>query len=130
MSLISIRSEGNFNNLERMLRKSLGRNYRNILDQYGKEGVAVLSAATPMRTGLTASSWDYEIVEEDGKISIFWTNSNIQPGPGGVNVAVLLQYGHATGTGGYVQGIDYINPALRPIFESMANSAWKEVTSI
>lgn len=127
MSMVSFHSKGNFNNLEKMLRKSLGFNFRGVLDKYGKEGVAVLSAATPVDTGLTASSWDYEIVEKDEAISVQWTNSNIQPGPSGVNVAILIQYGHATGTGGYVQGIDYINPALRPIFESMANSAWKEV---
>ena len=129
MASISVKSKGDFKNLEKLLRKSLGFRYRHILEKYAQQGVAVLSAATPSRSGLTASSWDYEIVENGGVLSVQWTNSNIQPGPGGVNVALLIQYGHGTGTGGYVQGIDYINPALRPIFEEMANAAWKEVTS-
>ncbi len=81
---------------------------------------------TPAETGKTAASWGYEIVQTRNGYSIFWTNSNIN---NGVNIALILQYGHGTGTGGYVQGIDYVNPAIRPIFESMANEAWKEVTS-
>lgn len=127
MSMITVNSKGDFKNLEKMLRKSFGVRFKHVLDKYGQKGVELLSAATPVDTGLTASSWGYEVVEEFGRISVHWTNSNLQPPPGGVNVAILLQYGHATGTGGYVQGIDYINPALRPIFEEMADAAWKEV---
>lgn len=129
MSMIKVNSKGDFKNLEKMLRKTLGFRYRHVLEKYGKQGVQVLAAATPVNTGLTASSWEYEIVEENGSISVRWNNSNLQPPPGGVSVALLIQYGHATGTGGYVQGVDYINPALRPIFEAMADAAWKEVTS-
>ncbi len=129
MAKISVQSKGDFKNLEKMLKKTLGFRYRHVLEKYAEQGVRVLSEATPVRTGLTASSWGYEIVENGSTLSVQWTNSNIQPGPNGVNVALLIQYGHGTGTGGYIQGIDYINPALRPIFEEMANAAWKEVTS-
>lgn len=97
-----------------------------ILRKYGEIGVQALMSATPVDSGLTASSWGYEI-EKNGDIwSIHWTNSNINDG---VNIAVILQYGHGTGTGGYVSGQDYINPAMSPIFEQIANDAWKEVTS-
>ena len=94
-------------------------------DKYGAEGVQSLSAATPVRTGLTASSWDYKITRSNGTITIEWLNTNVNAG---VNIAVILQYGHGTGTGGYVRGIDYINPALQPIFEKIADEAWREVT--
>ena len=124
MSMISVRSKGNFDRLEKMLKKSLGRNYIKKLDKYAKEGVAALAANTPIDTGETAASWDYEIVEEPGRVSIHWTNSHVVQG---VNIALILQYGHGTGTGGYVQGVDYINPALKPIFDAMADAAWKEV---
>ena len=88
-------------------------------------GADALANATPIDTGLTASSWSYEIVEDDGGATIYWKNSNVVKG---VSIAVILQYGHGTGTGGYVEGIDYINPALRSIFEGIADDAWKEVT--
>lgn len=94
------------------------------LDQYGVQGVNALAAATPVKTGITASSWDYKIVEEDGKTRIVWTNSNVVKGQ---QIAVLLQYGHGTRNGGYVVGRDYINPALRPIFDDIAKNAWKDV---
>lgn len=87
-------------------------------------GVNALAAATPVKTGNTASSWDYKIVEENGKIKIVWTNSNVVKGQ---QIAILLQYGHVTGNGGYVVGRDYINPALQPIFDDIAKQAWKEV---
>lgn len=99
--------------------------FRN-LEKYAQEGVAALSSATPVDSGLTAASWDYEIVKKKGAISIYWTNSNINAG---VPIAVILQYGHGTNNGGYVQGRDYINPAIRPIFDKIAENAWKEVTS-
>lgn len=129
MSMVNVKSTGDTKHLEKLLRKGLGRNWRSVLDKYGKQGVDALSSATPVRSGKTASSWSYEIVEEGGHVSVQWLNSNLQPGPGGVNVAILIQYGHGTGTGGYVQGVDYINPALRPIFQAMADAAWKEVTT-
>lgn len=96
------------------------------LEKYGELGVRALSAATPKDTGKTAESWGYEIVETDGGFSIIWTNSNKMQN---TSIAVLLQYGHATGTGGYVQGVDYINPALEPIFDQLAKDAWREVIS-
>ena len=124
---IWLSNKGSFKNSERWLKKSLGRNYMEILHEYGRRGVENLSAFTPVDTGLTASSWFYRIEESDGQISINWFNSNVNKG---VNIAVILQYGHGTGRGGYVVGIDYINPALRPVFDEMADKAWKEVTSI
>lgn len=123
--MFSLRSRGNFNNTERLLKKSLGRDWMSVLEDYGRQGVQELAAATPIDSGETASAWDYEIVREDGKVSVIWTNSNIN---NGVNIAIILQYGHGTGWGGYVVGRDYINPALRPIFDSMADAAWKEVS--
>lgn len=95
------------------------------LDKYGIAGVDALADATPKRTGLTANSWYYEIIRDENGVRIEWRNRNVKEG--WANVAVLLQYGHATGTGGWVEGIDYINPALRPIFETIADNAWKEV---
>jgi hypothetical protein len=127
MKVIDIIQKGDFRKTEKFLKKSLGNNYMNILEKYAKYGVQALSDNTPVNTGLTASSWSYEIVQEKGSISIIWKNSNLNKG---VNIAILLQYGHATRNGGYVQGRDYINPALQPIFDKMADAAWKEVTSI
>ncbi len=123
--MISIRQKGNFEKTEKFLKRSLGRNYMTILDKYALEGVAALSAITPVDTGLTASSWYYDIIQNEDGYSIVWKNANVQ---NGLNVAVLLQYGHATRNGGYVQGIDYINPALKPIFQKLADAAWMEVT--
>ena len=97
------------------------------LDKYGKEGVAALASATPVDTGLTASSWSYEIKQKNGSISISFKNSNIQ---NGVPIAIILQYGHGTRNGGWVQGRDYINPAIQPIFDRIANDAWREVTKL
>lgn len=127
MSMITVHHKGDFKNLEKMLRKSMGLRYRSVLEKYARQGVEALSAGTPVDTGKTAASWGYEIVEENGTLSIYWTNSNINKG---VNIAMILRYGHGTGTGGYVQGVDYINPALKPIFDAMADAAWKEVKSV
>ena len=124
--MISFRQKGDFSKTERFLKKSLGKDYRSVLDRYGKEGVDALSAATPVQSGRTATSWGYIIEQGTNTISIVWTNSNVN---NGVNIAIILQYGHATRNGGYVEGIDYINPALRPIFEKLADAAWKEVTA-
>lgn len=98
---------------------------KDILDKYGKEGVNALKSATPVESGKTAASWYYEIMYKNGSVVIVWKNSNIQ---NGVPIAVIIQYGHATKNGGWVQGRDYINPALRPIFDKIADEAWKGVT--
>lgn len=95
-----------------------------LLDKYGKMGVEALSNATPKNSGTTAESWTYEIVRKDHTVTINWCNTNINDG---VPVAVILQYGHATRNGGFVKGTDYINPAMAPIFEKIAEEAWKEV---
>lgn len=97
-----------------------------ILKKYGEIGVEALAAATPKDTGTTAASWRYEIVKKRDGYSLYWCNDNVH---NGVNIALILQYGHGTGTGGYVKGMDYINPAIRPIFDAIANDAWREVTS-
>ena len=95
------------------------------LDRFGRDGVEALSSATPVDTGLTASSWDYEIKYSDDGARISFTNKNIQ---NGVPIAIVLQYGHATRNGSWVEGRDYINPAIQPIFDRIANDAWREVT--
>lgn len=123
--MISIRQKGDFKKTEKLLKKSFGRDYIGVLEKYGQEGVSSLSAATPVDSGLTAVSWSYEIIQNDSSISIIWKNTNENKG---VNIAIILQYGHGTKNGGYVRGVDYINPALKPIFEKMADAAWKEVT--
>jgi len=97
------------------------------LDRYGKEGVTALSRATPVASGVTAAGWSYKIIKEQGKVTIAWYNSNVVSG---TPIAVILQYGHGTKNGGFVAGRDYINPAMRPIFDKMADSAWKEVTKL
>lgn len=123
--MISFRQKGDFSKLTSFLERAKEGVHLGDLDKYGREGVAALSSATPVDTGLTASSWYYEIINKDGIARIIFCNSNLQ---NGVPIAIVLQYGHATGTGGWVEGRDYINPAVRPIFDRLANSAWKEVT--
>ena len=117
---------GGFTKTERFLNRMKRREYLNVLDEFGREGVQALRNATPVESGLTAESWDYEIKRTRDYIEIIWTNSNIN---NGVPIAIILQYGHGTGTGGYVQGRDYINPAIQPIFDTIAEKAWKVVTS-
>jgi hypothetical protein len=99
---------------------------RSTLEAAGQRGVEALRSATPVDSGLTAMSWAYEVVEENGSISLYWTNTHVISG---VNVAIILQYGHGTGTGGWVAGRDYINPAINSIFDEIANDVWKKVTS-
>lgn len=127
MGGISFRHKGDFSKLTRYLEKSKETLKLGILDKYGRDGVAALSSATPVDSGLTASSWTYKIVRSNNSVSLEFHNSNIQ---NGVPIAVILQYGHGTGNGGWVQGRDYINPAVQPIFDEIANAAWKEVTKI
>jgi hypothetical protein len=125
--MFSITASGSFQNLESLLKKAQKMNVRAILETYGQAGVRALSSATPEDSGLASNSWYYEVTRIRGGYSITWSNSDIESG---FPVAVMIQYGHATGTGGWVQGRDYINPALRPIFDNIADKAWKEVTSI
>jgi hypothetical protein len=125
--MISFTQKGSFKNTERYLSKLQKAELFAVLNKYGSIGVNALSNATPKESGLTAESWSYTIEQRPGYYSIRWHNSHENDG---VPIAVILQYGHGTGTGGYVAGRDYINPAVRPIFEQMVNEAWKEVTSI
>lgn len=125
--MFKITQKGDFAKTEKFLKKALGSDYRNVLAKYGQQGVNALSSATPVDSGLTASMWRYEITQEGSSISVVWHNDNVQKG---VNIALILQYGHGTRNGGYVVGRDYINPALRSIFDSMADAAWKEVTGV
>ena len=125
--MISFRQKGNFSKLDRYFEKVREAAKLGVLDKYGRAGVAALSSATPVETGKTASSWYYEIKRQNGSVSIVFNNSNINKG---VPIAIILQYGHGTGNGGWVQGIDYINPAIQPIFTEMANEAWREVTKL
>lgn len=117
---------GGFTKTERFLNRMKRREYLNVLDEFGRDGVQALRNATPVDSGATAEAWDYEIKRTRNYTEIVWTNSNVNDG---VPIAVILQYGHGTGTGGYVQGRDYINPAIRPIFDKIAEKAWKVVTS-
>lgn len=125
--MIRFKQKGDFSKTEKFLKKSFGRDYVSVLEKYAQQGVAALSAATPIDSGQTAVSWGYELIQNNSSISIVWKNTNVNKG---VNIALILQYGHGTRNGGYVSGRDYINPALQPIFDKMADAAWKEVTSI
>lgn len=124
--MITFQTHGDFSNTEKFLANFKFSKIRKVLDVYGRKGVAALAANTPVESGKTASSWDYEITTTKTGISLIWTNSNVKDG---VNIAVILQYGHGTRGGGWVEGIDYINPALQPIFREIADDAWREVTA-
>lgn len=123
--MIEFSMKGSFDKTFAFLKRNRKLNSRDF-DKFGQAGVEALRQATPKDSGLTADSWYYEIVESDGRLAIQWLNSNVVDG--WCNVAIILQYGHGTGTGGYVEGRDYINPALRPIFDKIAKRAWEEVT--
>lgn len=125
--MISFRQKGDFSKLTRFLERAKEAVHIGDLDKFGKEGVAALASATPVDSGETANSWYYEIENRKGSVTISFHNSNVQ---NGVSIAVILQYGHGTRNGGWVQGRDYINPAIQPIFDKIANNAWKEVTKI
>ena len=116
---------GSFNKTEKFLKKAHNASKTIDLTKYGEKGVAALQAATPTRTGLTASSWFYKIEKSGSRITLSFLNSNVNKG---VPIAIILQYGHGTNNGGWVQGRDYINPALRPVFDEMAQAIWREVT--
>ena len=125
--MISFRQKGDFSKLTSFLERTKEAVKLSDLDRYGREGVAALASATPKDSGLTASSWYYEIKHIGGSVTISFHNSNIQ---NGVPIAIILQYGHGTRNGGWVEGRDYINPAIQPIFNKIAENAWKEVTKL
>lgn len=123
--MISFRQKGDFSKLNRYFEKLKEAAKIGVLDK--RAGVEALSSATPTRTGVTAASWSYKINRKNGGVSLDFYNSNVNKG---VPIAIIIQYGHGTGTGGWVEGIDYINPAIQPLFKKLADDAWKEVTSI
>ena len=125
--MISFRHKGDFSKFTRFLERAKQAIRQGKLDKYGRAGVDALASVTPVNTGLTASSWYYRIENKSGSVTISFHNSNIQ---NGVPIAVILQYGHGTRNGGWVQGRDYINPAIQPIFDEIVNNAWGEVTKL
>jgi len=124
--MISFESTGSFDNTERFLSRMSKGDIFKALESYGQVGVAALAGSTPVESGVTSASWGYTVKKTRGSWAIEWTNSNIVAG---VPIVILLQYGHGTGTGGYVMGRDFINPAIRPIFDRIAEEVWKVVTS-
>jgi hypothetical protein len=125
--MITFKHKGNFNNTEAFFKRDIVSNYTVLLEKYAKEGVKALADATPRDSGKTADSWSYSIKHypDSRKVIITWLNDNISED---IPVAILIQYGHGTKDGGFVQGIDFINPTMRPIFNKIADEAWKEVT--
>lgn len=123
--MFSVTTRGSFDRIEKFLKRVISGEIYQILEPYAQQGVSALRSYTPNETGLTANSWNYEITKGKGTHTIWWSNSHVNHG---VNIAVILQYGHGTRNGGYVHGIDYINPALRKVFQDIADSAWEEVT--
>lgn len=123
--MIQLRQKGDFSKLGGFLERAKRGFHMSVLDKYGREGVAALASATPVETGLTAKSWYYKVEKSSGGYMLSFFNSNIQ---NGVPIAIILQYGHGTRNGGWVQGRDYINPCIQPIFDKLANDAWREVT--
>lgn len=127
---VSIRQKGDFSKVDKYfisLRKVNKAFSQGLFDKYAAMGIEALSSATPKDTGNTAAAWTAEITNQNGRVTIAFLNNNINKG---VSIALILQYGHGTGTGGYVQGIDYINPALQPIFKGLADAAWGEVVKL
>lgn len=122
--MISLVHKGDFNRTEKFLNFLVGNSYLNILEKCGREGVSALQSVTPKDTGKTANSWYYEIERGNGQIRLSFHNSNVV---NHVPIALLLQYGHATRNGGWVEGRDYINPVIQPIFDKLANEAWEEI---
>jgi hypothetical protein len=124
---ISFKSNGNFAKTTKYLKKMMKALEKGVFDKYGKLGVQELQMATPMDTGVTAASWTYRIEQTSESVRLEFVNDNVNDN---VNIALILQYGHGTGTGGYVEGVDYINPALTPVFERMVADIWKEVITV
>ena len=125
--MITIKQKGDFSKVTGYFEKLKEFAHMGILDKYGQMGVDALQSATPVKTGKTAASWSYEIEHKGDNVSLIFKNDNINKG---VNIAIILQYGHGTNNGGYVQGRDYINPAIRPVFDRIVEEAWREVTSV
>lgn len=125
--MVSFRQKGDFANVTRYLERAKKGIRLSSLDRFGHEGVAALASATPVESGETANSWNYKIENQNGIVKIGFYNSNVV---NGVPIAIILQYGHGTRNGGYVQGRDYINPAIQPVFDQLAKHAWKEVTQV
>ena len=125
--MITFRSKGDFSKTIRYLEKVKNAKMNSIFDKYGQDGVAALASATPVDSGETANSWNYKVEIQNGSATISFYNTHVNQG---VPIAIILQYGHGTGTGGWIKGRDYINPAIQPIFDKIVNEAWKEVTSI
>lgn len=125
--MIGFRHKGDFSKTTNFLTKLKQKRILASFDKYGKEGVAALASATPVETGLTANSWYYKIEQTDKSVTLQFCNSNIQ---NGIPIAIILQYGHGTRNGGWVEGRDYINPAIQPLFDRIANEAWGEVTKL
>ena len=125
--MIRFRHKGDFSKSMSYLNRLKSAIRLSDLDRYGREGVAALASATPTDSGTTANSWYYEIENSDGRLVLRFNNSNIQ---NGVPIAIILQYGHGTGTGGWVEGRDYINPAIQPVFDRIVENLWREVTKL
>ena len=125
--MISVKQKGDFSRTYEFLNNSKRAISTSMLSRFGREGVDALNKSTPVDTGKTANSWYYKIEREKGSVTISFCNSNIQ---NGVPIAIILQYGHGTRNGGWVEGRDYINPAIQPIFDKIANEAWREVTRL
>ena len=127
MGMIQFTHKGDFSKTTKFLYRAKRISLSSLLEEYAKKGVEALMSATPVDTGLTRDSWEYEIINEKGSITINFNNTNKQ---NGVPIALVIQYGHATGNGGWVEGRDYINPAIQPIFDEMKNNIWREVTKL
>ena len=125
--MISFRQKGDFSKTTSFLKRAKDKVYLEDLDKYGRQGVAALASATPINSGKTASSWYYKIENTKESAKITFCNSNIQ---NGVSIAIILQYGHGTRNGGWVEGRDYINPAVQPIFDKIVDDAWREVSKL
>lgn len=123
--MANIESKGSFKNIERLISNITSGNYMKKAEAMGEVGVMALATATPKNSGKTSESWGYEVLKNQNGTTVYWTNSNINKG---VNIAVILETGHGTGTGGYVPGVDYINPTIQPIFNQVTDAVWKEVT--
>lgn len=125
MGMIKVKHKGSFKNTERFFNHALHRDWATILSRYGAEGVRLLKEATPQDSGETADSWGFEIERGNGTVTIAWTNHHENQG---VNIAILIMYGHGLWNGGYVEGNDFVHPTIRPLMQELADRAWKEVT--